>query len=459
MKKILYSVLLLFLFLGKIKAGEIYYSDYSAFSDFQEERIESSELVNVEEEIRYRFFTIDSSGNKKYSDIYSKEALADYPNKEESQYKIYYRYQTRDKLIVDADKEIREKNFNLHQLVLEITKPYTIEENINWDKNGLYLVTFKTENMEVTIRVILSIPENKIREYQQEIEELKEEINFWQQALIQKDQDYGITQDLLQGQIDYLEEQLRLCHSGCEEEKNCLIELLNQKSKEIEEYQDFIYELSDEVNSLQVEKQQLLEEVLLYQKEYQDQESTVIALQNQLDNLLKEMKTLNQTLTEFYQKQEELKQSYQAQIQVLENQIKEQEAQTNLLNEEKQDLQSKIIHLKHQIEAYTDKIKELDHQNHGLNTTIGQVIQEKEKKIGLYEERIQELEKQLKKQIVECTKEQTDIQEMKQLKKFNPNPYTLTIYGNNQTKVVIFCIVLIFIFLLLMLWMRRKRRK
>lgn len=56
MKKIFLSILILFMFIFKVDAKEIYYSDYSDFSDYTLEKIESSELVNVEVERRYRFY-------------------------------------------------------------------------------------------------------------------------------------------------------------------------------------------------------------------------------------------------------------------------------------------------------------------------------------------------------------------------------------------------------------------
>ena len=55
MKKFLWLIFLLFLGV-KIEAKEIYYSDYSIFSEFQQEEIIGSDIIDVEREDRYLWY-------------------------------------------------------------------------------------------------------------------------------------------------------------------------------------------------------------------------------------------------------------------------------------------------------------------------------------------------------------------------------------------------------------------
>jgi len=62
MKKLFFSI---FMFLGiaySVSAKEIYYSDYGEFSEYSIGKIESSELINVEVERRYKFYSEEKKG-------------------------------------------------------------------------------------------------------------------------------------------------------------------------------------------------------------------------------------------------------------------------------------------------------------------------------------------------------------------------------------------------------------
>lgn len=56
MKKILWLIFLVPIFMNYALANEIYYSDYSDFSDYQENIVEESDLVNVEKNIMYKWY-------------------------------------------------------------------------------------------------------------------------------------------------------------------------------------------------------------------------------------------------------------------------------------------------------------------------------------------------------------------------------------------------------------------
>lgn len=87
MKKIIYTILILFAFIYKVDAKEIYYSDYSDFSDYTLEKQEPSELVNVEVERRYRFYKDEIIGEyRSYLDNNSSFEFIDLNNKKESSF-------------------------------------------------------------------------------------------------------------------------------------------------------------------------------------------------------------------------------------------------------------------------------------------------------------------------------------------------------------------------------------
>lgn len=56
MKKILYAVILTLIFAIKVEASEIYYSDYGQFSEYQTEKVEITDVINVEEVTMYRWY-------------------------------------------------------------------------------------------------------------------------------------------------------------------------------------------------------------------------------------------------------------------------------------------------------------------------------------------------------------------------------------------------------------------
>lgn len=56
MKKVMWLLFLISVFIGKVSANEIYYSEYGEYSSFQEEKIVNSELVQVKEEERFLWY-------------------------------------------------------------------------------------------------------------------------------------------------------------------------------------------------------------------------------------------------------------------------------------------------------------------------------------------------------------------------------------------------------------------
>ena len=55
MKKILWLIILIPIFMTTAWASETYYSDYTNFSDYQEQKVEKTDTINVEEVTMYKW--------------------------------------------------------------------------------------------------------------------------------------------------------------------------------------------------------------------------------------------------------------------------------------------------------------------------------------------------------------------------------------------------------------------
>lgn len=56
MKKILWLMILIPIFITRVWASEVYYSEYGDFSNYEEKKIEKTDIVNVEETIMYKWY-------------------------------------------------------------------------------------------------------------------------------------------------------------------------------------------------------------------------------------------------------------------------------------------------------------------------------------------------------------------------------------------------------------------
>lgn len=147
MKKIIYTILILFAFIYKVDAKEIYYSDYSDFSDYSLEKYESSELVNIEVERRYRFYEekiigeyrsyLDDNSNFKYVDLNNRK---DTPfsswSKEEVKEETYRTIESKTVYSLKKPKPIRYIFFvNSLDVTLQLhdVEVYYLDQKIDYD--------------------------------------------------------------------------------------------------------------------------------------------------------------------------------------------------------------------------------------------------------------------------------------------------------------------------------------
>lgn len=148
-----------------------------------------SSLDSVEVNMKYRY-------KDKHYYFYDKELeyldeyYADYLGykKDENDYKDYYRYRTREKIIIENEMIITRYKESLADFIISTTD-YEIESNINYLKNGVYSVRYVTPFQVVEKEVTVDIEENDLRkeleEVNQKYNELIDDYNYNQQQLEQ----------------------------------------------------------------------------------------------------------------------------------------------------------------------------------------------------------------------------------------------------------------------------------
>ena len=113
---------------------------------------------------------------KEYYQEYSNKAIDDYIYRDEESKKTFYRYRTRDKLEIDV-YDITDENFDLNNFIITSTDEVEITNNIDWNKNGIYDITFTLNDLIVTKSVNLNIDSNTIDELEKEILILEQQIS------------------------------------------------------------------------------------------------------------------------------------------------------------------------------------------------------------------------------------------------------------------------------------------
>lgn len=170
---------------------------------------------------------------KEYSD-YSKEPIGDYINKIEDSLKYFYSYRTRDKLELDV-KDITKENYDLNNFIISSSDEVKINSNINWNKNGIYDISFQVNDLIVNEKVKLNIEANTIEELKQLIEDYENKIKELEEQL----NNCKLNKDCLNKKIIQLNDLVK-------NYKNEINNLVNVNST----YLDKIKELEDEVKQL-----------------------------------------------------------------------------------------------------------------------------------------------------------------------------------------------------------------
>ena len=209
---------------------------------------------------------------KEYSN-YSKEPVNDYINKVEESLKHFYSYRTRDKLEIDI-KEITEKNFDLNNFIIYSSDDVNINSNINWNKNGIYNISFQINDLIVNEKVKLNIESNTIEElneiikdYENKIKELEEQLN-----------NCNLDKVCLNKKIIELNNLIK----HYKDELNNLECLNNMYLDKIKELEDDIKNLNKGIGNITKEKEEQLNNLSFELNNYKETNSN---LENELENI------------------------------------------------------------------------------------------------------------------------------------------------------------------------------
>lgn len=199
--------------------------------------------------------------SKEYSD-YSKDPIGDYNNKLEDSLKYFYSYRTRDKLDLDI-KEITEINFDLNNFIISSSDEVKINSNINWNKNGIYDISFQVNDLIVNEKVKLNIEANTIEELKELIDSIKK--------------DY-------ENKIKELEEQL----NNCKLDKDCLNKKIIELNNLVKQYEEEVFNLNNQILNYQNKINSLENLNNIYLDKINELEDDIKNLNNGIGNMTKE---------------------------------------------------------------------------------------------------------------------------------------------------------------------------
>lgn len=338
---------------------------------------------------------------KEYYQEYSNKAIDDYIYRDEESKKTFYRYRTRDKLEIDV-YDITDENFDLNNFIVTSTDEVEITNNIDWNKNGIYDITFTLNDLIVTKSVNLNIDSNTI-------DELEKEILILEQQIFNLEEDLKKQKKYYEEQLEILEEKL----NNCQSDNNCLKEILEEKELIIKNQEEQLISLNDKINQLQAEINSKIDEIIYLNQNNELLKDKITKLNEEIIKLKNNTSNLNQEVINEYNKTNDL---------IIINQF------------------------------YKEKIDELMEDLNLLNESTNKKLTDKNNLINQYEQKIKELEDKLNENqcLTDLKKEQNTNEDLNN----KLNNYVLKITSNR-----IFDITMIVLFLLLLLYVIFKNQK
>ena len=338
---------------------------------------------------------------KEYYQEYSNKAIDDYIYRDEESKKTFYRYRTRDKLEIDV-YDITDENFDLNNFIVTSTDEVEITNNIDWNKNGIYDITFTLNDLIVTKSVNLNIDSNTIDKLEKEILILEQQISNLEEDLKKQKKYY-------EEQLEKLEEKL----NNCQSDNNCLKEILEEKELIIKNQEEQLISLNDKINQLQAEINSKIDEIIYLNQNNELLKDKITKLNEEIIKLKNNTSNLNQEVINEYNKTNDL---------IIINQF------------------------------YKEKIDELTEDLNLLNESTNKKLTDKNNLINQYEQKIKELEDKLNENqcLTDLKKEQNTNEDLNN----KLNNYVLKITSNR-----IFDITMIVLFLLLLLYVIFKNQK
>ncbi len=338
---------------------------------------------------------------KEYYQEYSNKAIDDYIYCDEESKKVFYRYRIRDKLEIDV-YDITDEDFDLNNFIISSTDDVKIEDNIDWNKNGIYDITFILNDLNITKSVNLNIPSNTVNELEEKIFVLEQQISNLKEEL--KNQ-----QKLYEEQLKELEEKL----TNCQLDNDCLKNILEEKELTIKKQEEKLINLNDKINQLQSEIIIKFDEI-----NYLNQDNKL--LKDKIDKLNEQITSLKNTTSDLNQKV-----------------IIQYDKVTDLININ---------------QFYKNKIDELTEDLKLLNESTNKNLTDKNNLINQYEQKIKELEEKLNDNncLTDLKNEQNTNKDLNN----KLNNYVLKINGNR-----IFDITMVVLFILLLSYVIFKNQK
>ncbi len=111
---------------------------------------------------------------REYYPKYSAYGIDDYSNNDSE--KTFYRYRKRNKLELNIH-DITIANYDLNNFVIYATDEYMIDSNIDYNKNGVYDINFKSGDIDVKTKVNVMLIDNVIEENNSRYSELKQSLD------------------------------------------------------------------------------------------------------------------------------------------------------------------------------------------------------------------------------------------------------------------------------------------
>ena len=107
------------------------------------------------------------------TEAYTKEKPEQYQHKIKDDYQEWYRYRTRDKVVLSGDWIITEEDFSIDSFIKEKTREVKFQTDLDLSKNGVYDIVFDLGFKKVKKKIVVDILKNDQKQYQEVQEEIK----------------------------------------------------------------------------------------------------------------------------------------------------------------------------------------------------------------------------------------------------------------------------------------------
>ncbi len=287
------------------------------------------------------------------NNIYSKEPIGEYNIKGEE--KIYYRSQTREKIILD-ELIITDYDYNLNNFIKETTEPLELTSNLNINQNGTYNLNIKSESFNIDREINVDIKDNIIKDYEQTIKDLNTQLTQLENDINKEKETYEQEISDLKKQLEQYSEQLKQCEENCDSLEQCINDLENQIKDLTTNHELTLKDYSDKINENLIKIEEYENEL---KNKTVENESLKLNNQNLLDEIefikLNHQKINNEIITYYESEMKVIETIYRNKVEELETQLKTQNEEifnvTTIKDETISNLNNEINQLKNEMET------------------------------------------------------------------------------------------------------------